>query len=82
MTIDNTDGVNKQVTLQFTDEEWAILQWINTRRSPARFLEWLSAQFQVMAQRKEQELQMDIKQAWHSADEATKNQIKTLLGVI
>ncbi len=81
MTIDSTNAAAKQVTFQFTDQEWDILQWLNTHRSPAKFVEWLEAQMAVMGQRKEEELKTDIKRAWQQADAATKAQIQTLLGV-
>lgn len=81
MIITTVTVPTKEVTLQFTDAEWGVLQWINQNRSQAWLARWFTAQFQQMGQRKEQDMQAEIKRKWGMADQATKDHIKTLLGV-
>ena len=81
MTIVRTLVSQKEVTFQFTDDEWDILQWINAHRTSAHFLEWLTAQLRIMGQRKEEQLREDIKREYVAATPSVKAQIQTLLGV-
>ena len=81
MIITTRSPGTKELTFQFTDEEWNTLLWINANRTEAWFLEWLGVKFATMSQRKMSDLKYELVRKWHEADQSTQDQVKTLLGV-
>jgi hypothetical protein len=81
MIISSRNNPTKELTFQYTDEEWATLVWINTHRTEAWFLSWLEVEWAKMDRRKAEQLQSDRKRLWMTATPAIQQQIDTLLGV-
>jgi hypothetical protein len=81
MIITGRDNPLKELTFQYSDDEWATLAWINANRTEDWFLEWLGSQWKIMDKRKEEQLQSDRRRAFMNASPAIQDQIDTLLGV-
>lgn len=81
MIIDQIDGANKRATFEFSAGEWEVLVWVQANRGLPWFLQWMEAQMRIMAERRESELQGDLKRAWSQADASTRTQVKALLGL-
>jgi hypothetical protein len=81
MIIRGLDASTKQATFEFTEQEWEVLQWVNSHRSQAWLIQWFEQRFAALGQSRELDLFTEVKHKWRMADQATKDQIKTLLGV-